>query len=350
MSEVIGNVLMIAITVGLVSVLTYLFVTFPLPLDEVHADLGVQANATALRVHHVGGEAIALKGGAVVVTTATGDVGFSLEDFAADVAAGAPDRWELGETICISCRLPGRTLTSAAVVQGGKVVSEWQGTVAVPSGPNQPPVASFTDSCTLLVCTFDGTGSSDPDGSVVAYAWSFGDGATANGATATHAYGAAGTYTVTLVVTDDDGATDGDSRPVTVGSGATVTYVNTFTATTGAVSDFANAQSGTDGDAEARLVEENTSPGPSQTTTLSGSAVTHNNVTDPNFVLASDDQRADLDHDDDWVQVEGFDLPADATGVTAVAIGFEGRKDQTGGQDPTVTLSYSIGGTTGPPA
>ena len=52
---------------------------------------------------------------------------------------------------------------------------------------------------------FDGTGSSDPDGTIVAYDWDFGDGGTGTGVTPTHTYAAAGIYTVTLTVTDDGG-------------------------------------------------------------------------------------------------------------------------------------------------
>ncbi len=50
--------------------------------------------------------------------------------------------------------------------------------------------------------SFDASGSSDPDGAIGAYAWSFGDGATATGASATHAYAATGSYEVTLSVVD----------------------------------------------------------------------------------------------------------------------------------------------------
>ena len=73
--------------------------------------------------------------------------------------------------------------------------------------PNQPPTAAFTASATGLAASFDGTGSSDPDGTVASYAWAFGDGTTGSGATASHTYGGTGTWTVTLTVTDDAGAT-----------------------------------------------------------------------------------------------------------------------------------------------
>jgi PKD domain-containing protein/calcineurin-like phosphoesterase family protein len=58
---------------------------------------------------------------------------------------------------------------------------------------------------------FDGTASYDPDGDALTYAWDFGDGTTDTGAQPAHTYGADGTYTVTLVVTDARGAT---SAPV----------------------------------------------------------------------------------------------------------------------------------------
>jgi len=53
---------------------------------------------------------------------------------------------------------------------------------------------------------FDGTGSSDPDGEIVAYAWWFGDGSVGFGTTPQHTYAMGGTYFVMLTVTDDDEA------------------------------------------------------------------------------------------------------------------------------------------------
>ncbi|HXL53173.1 MAG TPA: PKD domain-containing protein, partial [Gemmatimonadales bacterium] len=85
----------------------------------------------------------------------------------------------------------------------------------VTAPPNQPPVAAFTSSCTLLVCTFTST-SSDPDGTIASYDWTFGDGGTATTQNPSHPYTAGGTYTVTLTVTDNQSATGSVSHPVTV--------------------------------------------------------------------------------------------------------------------------------------
>ena len=86
--------------------------------------------------------------------------------------------------------------------------------VNVTGQPNVPPTAAITSDCSANVCDFDGTGSTDPDGTVVSYLWYFGDGTTGTGAITSHSYSTGGAYTVTLTVTDDDGTTD--STDVTV--------------------------------------------------------------------------------------------------------------------------------------
>jgi PKD repeat protein len=87
--------------------------------------------------------------------------------------------------------------------------------VTAPPPPNQPPVAAFSSSCTLLVCNFTST-SSDPDGTITGYRWTFGDGGTATEQNPTHVYTAPGSYTATLTVTDNQAATGTVSHPVTV--------------------------------------------------------------------------------------------------------------------------------------
>jgi PKD repeat protein len=87
---------------------------------------------------------------------------------------------------------------------------------AVVTVANAPPVATFGSYCDSLnpVCSF--SGGMDPDGHIVTYAWNFGDGTTGAGSNVTHTYANAGTYNVTLTVTDNYGATDSRSTSVTV--------------------------------------------------------------------------------------------------------------------------------------
>lgn len=80
---------------------------------------------------------------------------------------------------------------------------------------NASPSAAFTVSCAELRCTFQ-DGSADPDGTIRARAWSFGDGGTSAETSPEHTYAAPGTYTVTLTVTDDASATGSSSHQVTM--------------------------------------------------------------------------------------------------------------------------------------
>jgi PKD repeat protein len=84
------------------------------------------------------------------------------------------------------------------------------------SVPNISPVAEFSSSTDDLVASFDGTASSDPDGTIVSYTWDFGDGNNGTGVTPSHTYALGGTYNAQLTVTDNDGATNSVTHPVTV--------------------------------------------------------------------------------------------------------------------------------------
>jgi hypothetical protein len=84
---------------------------------------------------------------------------------------------------------------------------------------NQPPVANAGVDQNLIVkelAQFDGSGSSDPDGSIASYQWDFGDGSTGEGWSVSHAYTAPGTFTVALTVIDNEGATATDTALVVV--------------------------------------------------------------------------------------------------------------------------------------
>lgn len=84
---------------------------------------------------------------------------------------------------------------------------------------NDPPVANAGPDKSVkngTTTTFNGSGSTDVDGTIVSYSWNFGDGTTASGVSATKKYRKAGVYTVTLTVTDNLGAKGTDTAKVTV--------------------------------------------------------------------------------------------------------------------------------------
>ncbi|MBI2109961.1 PKD domain-containing protein [Candidatus Woesearchaeota archaeon] len=104
---------------------------------------------------------------------------------------------------------------------------------------NNLPVANAGPDMTVGVnrtVTFDGTGSTDSDGFInitTGYLWDFGDGTTATGQIVTHNFTSRGNFTVTLTVTDNDGATDTDTAfvqvdgiPTAVASGPTSGFTN----------------------------------------------------------------------------------------------------------------------------
>lgn len=112
---------------------------------------------------------------------------------------------------------------------------------------NSPPVASFTVSCSLLVCSFTDA-SSDTDGSIVKWVWDFGDGSGLTNQSSTHTYPASGTYSVSLTVTDNRGSTANTVRQVTVSSVTNAAPVAEFTYTcTGTTCRFNDASRDADG-------------------------------------------------------------------------------------------------------
>jgi PKD repeat protein len=85
---------------------------------------------------------------------------------------------------------------------------------------NSPPVANFGYVANGLTASFTDT-STDSDGTIASRAWTFGDGGTSTAANPTHTYAAAGSYNVSLKVTDNGGATNTKTQSVAVSSGGT---------------------------------------------------------------------------------------------------------------------------------
>lgn len=360
-TDVIGSILLVGITVAVMVALSIMLVGFLQPDDQVRADLelavhpgqdGWGTGDETVRIRHLGGEPVPQSGFRIVLVlngTSTVFKGSTLD------AGGGWDDGQLttGETWSTVTHIPFRSLVELGVIddQHGRLLNSavftalGQGAVTGGTAPTGPtaPTADFTAACTVLVCDF--TDTSVDDGTIEAWSWDFDGTGTSTDQDPTHVFLAAGSYAVTLTVTDDEGLTDDVTRNVVAG-GPLLTYVDCpMTANVGTVSDCNDARSASDADATADLVE--TAGGSPTAVTLSPSNVVgENSVTDEDEVFASDDVRAIMDNAGDWVEVDGFDVPAGATGIDSVSIGFEGRQEQPG-QDPDVSLRYTIGGTAG---
>jgi len=129
--------------------------------------------------------------------------------------------WTFGDGGNSSARNPSHSYSAAGIYSVKLTVTDNDGasddvsmSVAV-SAANQPPNASFTVSCTDLDCSFTDQ-STDSDGTISARAWTFGDGGSSTALNPDYSYGVAGTYSVNLVVTDNEGAQANFLRSVTV--------------------------------------------------------------------------------------------------------------------------------------
>lgn len=117
-------------------------------------------------------------------------------------------------------------MTVCAMDQYG--LSDCQAISITVTAANNPPVAvaggPYSGAAGQPIA-FNGSGSSDPDGNNLSYAWDFGDGSTGTGATPSHAYAVANNYLATLTVTDDG------TPPLSASDVAAVTVLNAIPAT-----------------------------------------------------------------------------------------------------------------------
>ena len=133
------------------------------------------------------------------------------------------------------------------------------------------------------------------------------------------------------------------------GPASATTFVTGSLVETGSIASFSAAQSSRDSNAEASLQEAAILlPAGATSGTFSGSSTLSNSATSPNNALTGalsgdgTEARAILSDTGDWVEVTGFTLPASATSVTSVTLGFEGSSSSTTGSLPDVRLSYYL--------
>jgi PKD repeat protein len=133
--------------------------------------------------------------------------------------------WTFGDGSTGSGVSPTHTYTTAQTYTATLTVTDTYGltgsstaTVTI-SNPIQPPTANaggpYTGTAGTAI-TFNGSGSSDPQGQTLTYAWDFGDGTTGSGVRPTHTYSTAGTYTVRLTVTNTSNLTGSATATATI--------------------------------------------------------------------------------------------------------------------------------------
>ena len=146
--------------------------------------------------------------------------------------------WDFGDNTSATAANPSHTYASGGTYTVRLVATDNDGatgtvdkavTVTAPSG-NAAPTAAFTVSCNVLSCRFTNA-STDGDGSVVAWKWTFGNGTSSTTASPTRNYAAGGTYNVILEVTDDDGAVNQVSRAISITSAIRLTATGRVDAT-----------------------------------------------------------------------------------------------------------------------
>ncbi len=161
----------------------------------------------------------------------TADFTFSTADFVVTFTDTSTDldgsiaawNWNFGDGNSASVQslshtyAAGGTYTIALTVtdnDGGLDSSSQQVAVSA-GGGNAPPVAAFAYTCNAWNCSFDSSASSDDSG-ISSYSWDFGDGGNSELANPSHLYAANGSYTVTLVVTDEELVSDSASASIRV--------------------------------------------------------------------------------------------------------------------------------------
>ncbi|MEP6701913.1 MAG: PKD domain-containing protein, partial [Betaproteobacteria bacterium] len=141
-------------------------------------------------------------------------------------AAGVANAWQLTASNAITqignVNFSGSSFATSVPAQSVTLY------VIAGGAANQPPVvvisATPASGMAPLAVTFSGAGSNDPDGSIASYAWNFGDGVTGSGVSVTHTYATAGSYSATLTVTDNRGATN--SKTIGITATADVNAIN----------------------------------------------------------------------------------------------------------------------------
>jgi len=237
-TEVIGEVLLMAIAVLAFSIIAVFVFSYAEPQERVHADISawVDVESDTIYIRHSGGEKIDLKKTKIIL-----NLNGSRQDMSSsqlEYILGS-NSWYLGERITIDTDVLWNISISENdyvgmimiqtdsndVIESGSLLGDetFLGSGSSENGngseEQQSPFADFIYSPSNPgvyepVVFIDN--SFDSDGNIVNWSWGFGDGGTSINQNPTHQYSTTGNYTITLTAMDDDGNTNSTSKVVTV--------------------------------------------------------------------------------------------------------------------------------------
>jgi PKD repeat protein len=207
------------VTVGADGRYTYSYNTGPIPAGDFTANVGGVTRSMTLAPPGGGGGGGGLYKPVPVATfkssVYTGEE-VSFDGSASSVVGGKIVSWSWGfgdgytaegSTVKHTYAAKGRYMVSLRVVDdmGGFKVGNW--TIVVENVAPKAEAGSAHRAFAGSRVDFSAAGSSDADGEIVGYAWSFGDGSSGGGESVDHVYAEPGVFEASLTVTDDDGAT-----------------------------------------------------------------------------------------------------------------------------------------------
>jgi PKD repeat protein len=259
--------------------------------------------------------------------------------------------WDFGDGTSGSGEAPSHAYSAAGVYHVSLTVTDDSGamdsdaTVAVIGLGAQPPVADAGGPYIGVVdvsMTLDGTGSSDPDGSIVAYDWDFGDGNIGSGATPSHAYIATGIYYVTLMVTDNTGEMGSGVTVVVIGSGNLPPQADAGATVTGVVGEAVSFDGTGSKDVDGTIVtydwafgDGNTGTGPTPThtysttggynvtlTVIDDAGATDSDGTVANIRAPQQETTVIIDANDNVIRIENLEILLDQGGPTVFDVNF----------------------------
>lgn len=191
----------------------------------------------------------------------------------------------------------------------------------IPQAPNAIATVSSTSGTAPLTVTFSGQGSTDADGTIVSYQWSFGaGGAMTTGATASYTYANVGNYTAVLTVVDNDGLSSSQSVAINVVAAANISPVAVASASTTngvaplAITFFGNGSYDSDGRVASYSWNfgdgtSSTEMSPSKTFSAAGNYTVRLTVTDDRGASASSALSVSVSNNANTTfQVQNFEL------------------------------------------